>query len=246
MKKFALLFVTAAVVFLFCGPVQATSITKAFGDNTIHWADYPSNDWWENFQDVIGEPHINGGTVTFSDTGVLEEVTLNYDRAVTSWWSWTYIPGDLFIDVNADGAWDFIADSPRTQDAGLWQVYSAPSLVSYIKTPWYDYFGDVRNKHPYAAKHLEEDGELLGQAWFDGWDDPGQGGSESTYWDLSSLGIDLGQQFILAYTVTCANDVVYEQLTRPEGTSPQVPIPGAVWLLGSGLLGLLGLRKLKR
>jgi len=244
MKKLALLFTIAAVGLLFCGQAQAISITKAFGDNTVHWADYPSNEWWENYMDVLGEPHINGGTVTFSGAGVLEEVTVDYSRESSTYWEY-YIPGDLFIDADADGNWDFIADSPGSQGAGMWQVYSAPDSVSYLKTPWHDYFGDVRNKHPYAVDNLEE-GTLLGQVSFDGWYDPGFGGSRSTSWDFTSLGLDLGQQFILAYTVNCANDVLYEQITRPEGSPPNVPIPGAVWLLGSGLLALVGLRKLKK
>ncbi len=247
MKNFVLVFITAAVMFVFCGQAKAVSITEAFSDNTIHWAGYESYYPQENTKDVIGEPHITGGTATFSNTGTLEEVTLNYDRASTSWWNWTYIPGDLFIDADADGDWDFIADSPGTQGAGEWNVYSAPAVVSYIKTPSFDPPGwNVRNGHPYAVDNLY-DGVLLGQVWFDGWYDPGLGGSESTSWgDFTALGIGLKTNFILAYTVTCANDVIYEQITRPQGTVPNVPIPGAVWLLGSGLLGLLGLRKLKR
>ncbi len=52
--------------------------------------------------------------------------------------------------------------------------------------------------------------------------------------DLSSL--TLGTNFTAHFTMECGNDNLM-------GRTSQVPIPGAVWLFGSGLLGLVGIRR---
>ncbi|MBC8463746.1 MAG: hypothetical protein H8D61_02090, partial [Deltaproteobacteria bacterium] len=58
---------------------------------------------------------------------------------------------------------------------------------------------------------------------------------------FSGFDIDLGgQDFIIGFGADCANDVIYETVNNP------VPLPPAVLLFGSGLIGLIGLQRKKK
>ena len=57
--------------------------------------------------------------------------------------------------------------------------------------------------------------------------------------DLSDL-IHDGDTFTAHFTMQCGNDNL---MGRNDPNGPPVPIPGAVWLFGSGLLGLVGIRR---
>lgn len=85
----------------------------------------------------------------------------------------------------------------------------------------------------------------LGIVEFDGWDkisDLNAFGEGSSTWDLSKIGgIDLtalmGKDITYAFTMTCANDVLFEQSRVP------TPEPGTMLLMGVGILGAGYLRK---
>ncbi|MGB5395676.1 MAG: hypothetical protein WBN96_00865 [Gammaproteobacteria bacterium] len=55
--------------------------------------------------------------------------------------------------------------------------------------------------------------------------------------DLSNTGL-IGSDIAVHWGMTCANDVI-------EGVVPAVPVPAAVWLFGSGLMGLLAVARRK-
>jgi hypothetical protein len=57
------------------------------------------------------------------------------------------------------------------------------------------------------------------------------------YIDLAGTNL-LGSDIAVHWGMTCANDVI-------EGVAPAVPVPAAVWLFGSGLLGLVGVARRK-
>jgi len=59
--------------------------------------------------------------------------------------------------------------------------------------------------------------------------------------DLAGTGLLDGSELALRWEFTCANDVI-------EGAVdvPAVPVPAAVWLFGSGLIGLIGIARRKR
>lgn len=123
------------------------------------------------------------------------------------------------------------------------------------------YYGgtDNRDWHPTTVKDsiLPSKGPSngmvdLGVVGFDGWDSFSELDSLSKYtavgsstWDLSGLGgIDLdklsGKDIIIAYTMTCANDVLFEHTRVP------TPEPGTMLLMGLGILGVGYLRKRSR
>lgn len=59
--------------------------------------------------------------------------------------------------------------------------------------------------------------------------------------DLAGTGLLDGSELALRWEFTCANDVI-------EGAVgvPAVPVPAAVWLFGSGLIGLVGIARRKK
>ncbi len=57
------------------------------------------------------------------------------------------------------------------------------------------------------------------------------------YLDITNTGL-LGSDIAVHWGMTCANDVI-------EGVVPAVPVPAAVWLFGSGLMGLLAVARRK-
>ncbi len=61
------------------------------------------------------------------------------------------------------------------------------------------------------------------------------------FFDLYPLGFSFGDGKQLPYNPM--TDMGYTLLVQDGRYSPPVPIPAAVWLLGSGLLGLFGIRR---
>ncbi len=71
---------------------------------------------------------------------------------------------------------------------------------------------------------------------------------EWTWVDLSGLGEIVGLQFSLSSSdngLYGMNTPAYFAIDDVNGAAP-VPVPGAVWLLGSGLLGIIGIRHKKK
>ncbi len=59
--------------------------------------------------------------------------------------------------------------------------------------------------------------------------------------DLAGTGLLNGDELAMRWGFTCANDVIEGAVKVPE-----VPVPAAVWLFGSGLLGLAAVARRKR
>ena len=99
---------------------QAFGYSISFSDNTIVW-----NGWGtsaENSSDTIGIPNFLGGNITI-ENGKLTSATFQYTGPQT-WapliWS-VLLPGDLFIDTNADKTWDWVV-RPGDGNAKLYSV----------------------------------------------------------------------------------------------------------------------------
>lgn len=263
---FRLIF-TLVFLALMCAPAMAT-VDISWDDHLdtpIHYWPGWSSSSQENSKDVIGDPMYNGGTFSL-DGDKLTKITLNYTNNNNIWGAEIggerfVAPGDLFIDADMNGSWDHVARSNFQGNALDWAFYelntevALNSATGYRKTSGDPSGYDIRNNHPFALAG-GFDGSQKGTVWFAGLPYP-DGAVEETFWDLSNVdlngdndpdgGLDVlsdGNGFTFAFAARCTNDVVLENFSI--ATQQEVPLPGAVWLFGSGLLGLVALRRRNR
>ena len=261
MKK-TLVLLIIAVALLFMGEIEADAdpYNVAFSDNIIHWPAW-SGSTYDNTHDVIGNPNISGGNVSISQGGYLTGVNFSYTSASTR-----RIPaGDLFIDVGADSDWDYVittsgknyVSDTQSFDYSFTEkytgvIYSFDSGFSALKGNGYDEHylitpnsGNLRYRHPvalsdYGAGHASDivDDTVYFDDGFYYWvtGDP----KKEKILEFSEFSLDLlGQDFIIGFSPDCANDVIYAKINNP------VPIPTSILLFGSGLIGLVGIRRRK-
>ena len=258
MKRILVLLIIA-VALLFVGEIEAeaNSYNVGFSDNVIHWESWKGSTY-DNTHDVIENPNMSGGNVRISQSGHLTGVNFSYTSASTR-----RIPaGDLFIDVGGDNDWDYVVTTSgknyisdtqsfdydfKKKWAGV--VYSFDAGFSALKGDGYNGYylktpdsGNVRYRHPVAlsdfgasqASDIVDDTVYFDDGFY--WDD----GNPEKKLRFSKFNLDLmGQDFIIGFSPDCANDVIYAKINNP------VPIPTSILLFGSGLIGLVGIRRRK-
>ena len=215
---------------LLAAPVSAEMIS--FGDHSIYWPGYPATDDLygpDNTREEIGGPHLAGGRVVFGPGGITSIGIMGNGYSGV-------LPGDLFIDFGANQTWDYVV-APKEGSYYVFPVSIALNNSSaYLMTgkdnqaPWAGY--DVRNQHPYALANPPDPSSAWGTASFSGLVENGY----STF--SFDKPIPITGDFIVGWTVNCANDVIYETVPAPE--------PAGLLLLGFGLIGLLAFRKQAR
>jgi hypothetical protein len=261
MKRLVKVFMVLALGAVICLPGMAFATTQTFSDQTLV---KQSNAGW---MDIVGDAHydIHSMSVTWSGSNVVIQIHTNDNG--TPEFAADYI-ADLAVDLNRDGVWDtgiiLKADARRGTDPGnatwFWkqpgtagQVFTltSPSNNDWIftNTPEFGYGGyaqyyDHSNNPVIAGTHDPQDIPVMlkdldhyGYAYtlFDGtvtWTHP------SDYLITVTLnGINADGSWndfnLLWGSETCGNDVQFNRF---------VPLPPSMLLLGSGLLGLVGLR----
>jgi hypothetical protein len=239
----------------------ATSALAAPNPYVVKWSQPPD----------VSENALNVESIWLIDTPVVaDDWQCTDDRPVTDihWWG-SYLDenGNPIEKPEADalqGFWFGIytdvpaaPDNPFSHPGTLeWEhtnYFGGPDLTEWFYTSFENWQGRTEYKYAYT-KYLEADD------WF--WQDPG----ENVYWLAIAAIMKEGVDYTWGWETSDQHwndDAVrmkyggpYEKLVYPDGhplagqsmdmafeITTTVPIPAAVWLLGSGLIGLVGIRR---
>lgn len=207
--------------------MPAAAAVWSFEDTVTHWDGWGTRS--ENKKDVIGMPDILGGEAIVSQGNTLQGV--NFFFNVNQYQSLypSLSSGDLFLNTDDDNAWNYVVKLNSDLTASVFEFEK-----SYTNRYAYDKGfaeGDYRDNHPAWGRVW---GAAVASGTWSGM--PGLDANNAGTISIAGLNINF-DKLTIGYTVSCANDVIMAD------TFSKTPIPGAVWLLGSGLLGLIGLRR---
>jgi hypothetical protein len=250
MRKSIFTIAFTAIVLSISGYTNAEAKSVEFIDNTLHFDSYDLlNPVYP--EDEYGTPKVYSITVNWDDTsGLLEKIVINLSAKGRQLFDSLFINSDYGdTDTNIEG-WDYLVHSGGNNHYlnnygaipldGLWSVNEDYTYTTNKSG------GRLGHANGIDAGSLTDRNSTItgvyNEALFDS-NNPDAYLWTITY-DFSSIGqagIQLGDNFAIAYTPWCANDVVL--VTH---SAEPVPEPATMLLFGAGICGLASVSALRR